>query len=191
MFANPAPILRNPKVEGLLRNCKGANLLELGAGCLRNTLYLQKLGFNVSTLEVDGMQHRFPSQYRKFRRARGKLLKDMLRRGQFDFVLATFVIETICDPRVRKGLVSDARKHMRPGGCLILSVRGPRDLLTAQNAGIRCSDGYLTPGHTFSRSFNRTQLQKFLLSCGFKRVQFLHKESTKEPELLHALAWET
>ncbi len=190
MFPNPAPILRKPRVDGILRNGKGGNLLELGGGCLRDALYLQKLGFRVSTLEVGGMETRFPSQYQKFRLAGGKVLRTIPRSAKFNFVLATFVIETICDPWLRRHLVSTTGKHMTDGACFILSVRGPRDLVTAENAGVPCSDGYLTPGHTFSRSYSRAQLREFLLSCGFKRVEFLHKQATKEPELLYALAWE-
>ena len=64
IFSNPAPILRKPLVKELLQDNKGRSVVELGAGCLRNALHLQELGFWVSVLEVGGMEERFPFQYR-------------------------------------------------------------------------------------------------------------------------------
>jgi hypothetical protein len=190
MFCHPAPILRNAIVKRLLQSCKGGIALELGAGCLRNALFLQNLGFKVAVVEVGGMEARFPSRYRKFRLCGGKVLKRIPPGAVFDIVLATFVIETICDCQLRKRLISQARRHLRSQGSLVLSVRGPADLVTARVSGIPCSDGYLTRGHTFARSFTRAQLQRFLRGCGFARIEFLHKTTTKEPELLHAIAKE-
>ena len=189
MFSNPAPILHKPLVKELLQANKGRTVIELGAGCLRNALHLQELGFGVSVLEVVGMEERFPSQYRAFRRVGGRVLKTPPRPVRFDFSLATFVIETICNSQHRRELIVRVRKSLRPGGFLIMSVRGPRDLLTAHNTGVPCSDGYLTPNRTFSRSYTRLQLERFLLTCGFRRLHFLHKKRTKEPELLHVVAW--
>ncbi len=189
MFSNPAPILRKPLVKELLQANNGRTVIELGAGCLRNALHLQELGFGVSVLEVVGMEERFPSQYRAFRRVGGRVLKTLPRLGRFDFSLATFVIETICNSQHRSELIVRVRRSLRPGGFLIMSVRGPRDLLTAHNTGVPCSDGYLTSNRTFSRSYTRLQLERFLLTCGFRRLHFLHKKRTKEPELLHVVAW--
>jgi hypothetical protein len=53
-FLNPAPVLRNRRVEALLK-CTAA-IIEVGAGCLRNALYLQKSGHRVSVLEVGAMR---------------------------------------------------------------------------------------------------------------------------------------
>jgi len=75
------------------------------------------------------------------------------------------------------------------GGFLNLSVRGPADLLTAKNRGRPCFDGYLTPNRTFARSYTRPQMERFLRACGFRRLQFLHKEETEAPKLLHVVAW--
>ena len=140
MFSNPAPILRKPLVKELLQANNGRTVIELGAGCLRNALHLQELGFGVSVLEVVGMEERFPSQYRAFRRVGGRVLKTLPRLGRFDFSLATFVIETICNSQHRSELIIRVRRSLRPGGFLIMSVRGPRDLLTAHNTGVPCSD---------------------------------------------------
>src|SRR5205085_8967128 len=73
-FKNPAPVLDNGRVKELLEGSKNGRVLEIGGGCLRNALYLQRLGFHVSVLEVTGMRERFPSEYRRFERSGGNLL---------------------------------------------------------------------------------------------------------------------
>ena len=188
-FKNPAPVLGCSRVRKLLGALNGGNVLEIGGGCLRNALYLQGLDLKVSVLEVQGMRERFPLEYRRFEDSGGRLLDALPRHGLFDLAIATFVIETICEPSLRIRIISRVRHLLKPAACLILSVRGPSDLVTAQNKGRPCSDGYITPSFTFSRSYTRSQLQHFLSQCHFSTVEFLHKKTTKEPELLHALAW--
>jgi hypothetical protein len=60
-FPNPAPILTKPRIRQLLAAYAGARVLELGAGCLRNALFLQRQGFRVSVVEVRGLEARFPN----------------------------------------------------------------------------------------------------------------------------------
>ncbi len=188
LFHNPAPVLSHAAVQEILRSHKAARIIEIGGGCLRNALYLQNLGFRVCVLELERSQHKFQSAYADFRSRGGKVLKKTPRSGKFDIAIATFVIETICDRRQRAALVSAVNKLLKPTGCLVVSVRGPADLLTAKNAGIACSDGYLTPNRTFARSYSRRQLEDFLRACGFKKLQFLHKPDTQTPKLLHVIA---
>lgn len=189
-FNNPAPILRRREVVAFLKGRPRAQILELGAGCLRNALYLQRRGFRVSVFEVKAMEGRFPERYAHFRRAGGRVLQKNSARN-FDMVLATFVIETICNPRLREEMVRAARRQLMSGGCFVLSVRGPRDLVTASATGKPCSDGYITPNRTFARAYTRAEIHSLLRRCGFERLEFLHKSSTKEPELLHVIAWES
>ncbi len=188
-FRNPAPILRMPKVKAILKARKSANVLEVGAGCLRNSLYLQSIGHKVHVVETHGIEDRFQSAYSLFRRRGGKVVKSFPRKSAFHVVVATFVIETVCDPGQRKKLICAIKRCLLQGGCLIMSVRGPRDLLTAHNSGVRCSDGYLTPNRTFSRAYTRSQLARFLRGCGFQRLDFLHKARSKQPKLLHVVGW--
>jgi hypothetical protein len=188
MFRNPAPILSMSRVRQSIEHLKGGAVLDVGGGCLRNAVYLQAVGFKVSVLEVQGMEGRFPDQYAKFKKAGGQMLHSLPKGIAFDWAIATFVIETIGDPGVRKELMTSVCTHIRHKGVLVLSVRGPRDLVTAQARGIPCSDGYFTPGRTFSRAYTPLQLSRFLTACGFKHLEFLHKKTTKEPELLHVIA---
>jgi hypothetical protein len=189
MFKNPAQILEKQAVRTLLKHKEGCNLIEIGAGCLRNSLFLLKAGFKVTVLEVPGMEARFPENFAKFRSRGGTFTPRLLKKRQFGLAVATFVLETICDKNLRAEIIRDLCNSLDDSGCLIISVRGPSDLVTAQQKGKRCSDGYLTPGRTFARSYTRDQLVRLLTRGGFRRIKFFHRKGIEAPELLHALAW--
>lgn len=187
MFRKPAPVLSHAKVQELL--AKGAlRIIELGGGCLRNALFLQKQHHNVTVVEVPEMKKRFPEQYLAFEKAGGIVCDRVPKTSRFDLAVATFVIETICNPRQRLAMLKRVFAQLGRPGTLVISARGPRDLVTAQAKGRPCSDGYLTPSFTFARAYTRRQLQNLLLKSGFVKVEFLHKSSSREPELLHAIA---
>jgi hypothetical protein len=134
------------------------------------------------------MAERFPEQYSEFEKKGGKILKNIESSPLFEIALLTFVVETICEPRERISLLKKVRSHLQSEGVLVLSARGPRDLLTAQNDGLRCKDGYLTPNFSFARSYTRAQMGRLLRAAGFAELQFLHKSSSAEPEYLHLIA---
>jgi hypothetical protein len=189
MFKEPAPVLQRQAVHALLKQKKECRVIEVGAGCLRNSLFLLKRKFKVTVLEVPGMDARFPENFEKFRRLGGTFVARLPTRRKFDLAVATFVFETICDRKLRRKIVRGVCESLTGSGCLVISARGPSDLVTAHGKGRRCSDGYLTPGYSFARSFTRVQLQRMLSHSGFRKVEFLHRNSTQSPELLHAIAW--
>jgi hypothetical protein len=189
MFHNPAPVLQKRAVRTLLKQRKGCRVIEIGAGCLRNSLVLQKAGFKVSVLEVPGMESRFPGNFAEFRKLGGTFTPRLSQTKRFGLGVATFVLETICDKKLRAKIAADLSNSLDESGCVIISVRGPSDLVTAQQEGKRHTDGYITPGYTFARSYTRRQLRTFLTRSGFGRIEFLHRDRTQSPELLHALAW--
>lgn len=188
-FKNPAPVFAKARVQEIIQEHRGGTALEIGAGCLRNSLYLQSLGFDVTVLEVQGIEDRFPKQYKKFRANGGRVVFSFPKNSMFDIAVATYVIETICRSTQRKEVLSLTYQQLKNDGAMILSVRGPADLVTANAAGIKCSDGYLTPNRTFARSYSVPQLSRLLSSCGFEHIDFLHLPGSKQPELLHALVY--
>src|SRR5271155_1922518 len=133
-FRNPAPIFGTSKVRAILANIEKAYILEIGAGCLRNSLFLGSLGHRVFVLEVQGVEERFRQQYKVFRQIGGSVIGNLPHTHFFDIAVATFVIETICDPTKRRELILGVRKSLRPKGFLIMSVRGPSDLRTADGS---------------------------------------------------------
>ena len=188
-FNKPASILSFETTRRVIQRYRGGKILELGAGCLRNALYLQEQGFNVHVVEAKGIEHRFPEQYTRFRKAGGKVYYTFPNQLKYNLAVATFVIETICNIELRNSLLLSIAASLKEDGALIISVRGPSDLVTATASGIKCSDGFITPSKTFARAYTRTQLDLFLKRCGYKTVEFLHKKDTKQPEYLHAIAW--
>jgi Methyltransferase domain len=188
-FKKPAEVLFRASIRGLIKAKKGGVVLDFGGGALRNAFYLQSHNFKVHVVEVKGIEDRFPDQYSKFLAAGGLLHYAFPKETTFDLALSTFVIETICNIEERKRLLEEIHKSLSSEGALILSVRGPKDLVTAKASGIKCSDGFITPNKTFARSFTRQQLLFLLKTCGFSKIEFLHKGSTKCPEYLHAVGW--
>lgn len=188
-FSRHAEILDRPAVVELLDRFAGRRVLEIGAGCLRNALFLQDKGYPVTVLEAKGISDRFPKQYERFLSSGGKLIYSLPSNLRFPIALATFVFETICRPEQRVALLNRVKHCLVTNGALLISIRGPADLITAQASGKPCSDGFLTPNRSFSRAFTRDQLARLLRSGGFYRIDFLHKAGTKAPEYLHAMAW--
>src|SRR4030095_15972981 len=190
MFANPAPIFKKSRVQELLTEKKNRTCLEIGAGCLRNSLFLLTEGFKITALDLPGIEKRFPKQYRRFNQRGGRVLLGKLpKTGRFAFAVCTFVIETICEPVERLGLLKNVANRLSDDGFLILSTRGSADVVTAYADGAKCSDGFLTPQRTFVRSYDRAQLIRLLRYAGFSRIEPLHKPGTKAPELLHVIAF--
>ena len=187
-FKTPAPILKHRRVTALLAAHANGRVIELGAGCLRNALYLQRREFRTTVLEIRGIENRFPEAYAAFRRMSGKIVYAFPHRRRFEIALATFVIETICDPSLRHSILAAVAGVLVDEGALILSARGPADLVTARAKGVRCSDGYLTPNCSFARSYTKRQLVHLLVTAGFSEFDFLHKKGTRAPELLHVIA---
>lgn len=188
-FRKHAEVLKRARVKDALQAIRGGHILEIGAGALRNALFLQAQGFRVTVIEMPGIEERFPDQYQKFRRAGGRVFFAFEKPMACDLAIATFVFETICVPRDRIALIGKIQACLKRGAALVTSTRGPADLVTATASGIPCSDGFLTPGKTFSRSFTRQQFLRLLKLGGFPHIEFLHAPKTKAPEYLHAIAW--
>jgi hypothetical protein len=190
MFSSPAPILQKARVQELLGMRPNGKGIEIGAGCLRNSLFLLGAGFKITAVDLSGIEERFPEQYRRFSRQGGTVLLGRLPQNQrFDFGVCTFVIETICEPVDRLRLLKNLFTRLASAGFLILSTRGPADVVTAHARGIKCSDGFLTPQRTFVRAYNVPQLSRLLRSAGFASIELLHKPGIKAPELLHVIAF--
>lgn len=200
-FSAPSPILRKARVVALLEHHRGADVVEVGAGCLRNARYLLGLGFRVTVLEVRGIEERFPEAYRSFSRRGGTLLladyvpdtgrfsySKRLPKGSFDLGVLTFVIETIPLQSERVRLLKMIGEALRPGGSLLLSARGPSDLVTATAKGTRAGDGFITPNRTFARAFTKAQLEGLMKKGGFRHTTFLHAERVAAPELVDCIS---
>jgi len=161
-WSNPAGILRRPIVRALLASMCGARILEVGAGNLRNSLFLLKRGFVVHVFDDPTARIRFADRYRRFHARGGTLLNSIPGRPMYDLVLTTYVIETICLPSARRNLAHAIAGSLSRGGRWLVAVRGPRNVVLARTKCLKCSDGYLTRQRTFVRGYTITQLDRFL-----------------------------
>ena len=192
-FKNPAPILSKPAVRPLIDGSP-RSIIEYGAGNLRNVRFLLQKGHRVSVVELLPTIERYRDEYAEFRRKGGVVFTwetsnfRSTSPRKFDIALITFVLETICRPSERRGLLEHCRRSLKKSGVLVLSVRGHRDVVAANASGTPCSDGYSTSGKTFIRGFDLKEISHLLLQSGFTSIRALHSRNPKNPELLHVLA---
>jgi hypothetical protein len=183
----PAAILKKPQVMALIQSSAGQRALEVGPGCLRNSLFLLKQGLEVDTFDLPGAVERFPNRYQQLRTLGGRPIANLPCRPTYSIIVTTYVIETICDRESRDTLVERILKCLKPHGAWVLSVRGPRNIILAARKHTRCCDGYITVQRTFVRSYTRKGLTQYLHKVGFDNLSFLHKPWVKEPELLDVI----
>jgi len=187
-WSRPAEILRKSKVTALLDGIGRTRVLELGAGCLRNSLFLLKQGMKVDVFDPFATAVHFAQQYRSFLRQGGSVLTRRPARSAYHAVVSTYVLETICSPDDRSEFVELVRESLHPHGSWLLSVRGLANIVLGRQGTRRCSDGYITSQRTFVRPFSRAQLTALLTEHGFRSLTFLHKAWSTKPELLHVIA---
>src|SRR5262245_34004206 len=77
LFRRPAPVLQRPRVAAILGVRRRLSVLEIGAGCLRNALYLQASRHAVWVSEAPEVQYRFAAEYRRFRRRGGVVVESL------------------------------------------------------------------------------------------------------------------
>jgi len=99
---NSASNFNKPALSVLLAYQKGIiqphhNILEFGAGNLRNASYiLNSCDVSYSVIENKEVTIRFNQQYRDFINKGGHIINFELLYPSFDIIICTFVLETIC-----------------------------------------------------------------------------------------------
>ncbi|MGI6036990.1 MAG: class I SAM-dependent methyltransferase [Limnochordia bacterium] len=109
-------------------------VLDLGAGNLRNSLYLRQLGYRVLAADL-------PGQLAKLTLPPG--LDGLVTLGlldqsrlQVDLILCTYVFNILTSPQ-RKALLRQVSSNLKPGGFLFLELRrkGPHARLNSFSGG--------------------------------------------------------
>ncbi len=142
---------------------KAYNVLDYGAGNLRNASYLSREGFNVYAADL-------PEQLRRARGfAAAENLRGLLEAGQLpdsnlnvDVVISTFVLNIISDPAERKRYLRNIVVNLRPGGYLLIEVKCREKLIK--------QDCDCTGCPVCAKSYSREQLDRLVKSYGFKRL---------------------
>lgn len=171
----------------------GQAILELGAGCLRNARFLQSvLRTPVHACDTAATVARFAEDYRRFEESGGIVIHEPPAR-QFERVIVSFVLETLCPcADLRREVLGTVYRCLKPGGALILSVRGRSDVIDNLNPAVTryCSrsGGFVTNLHTFVRPYSQDEIRHLLEGAGFTEVKSLQAYRLASPRKLHIVA---
>ena len=183
-FSKPAPLVLRLVEDALISpNCTA---LEVGAGSLRNALYLKEAGHRVSVVELPAVVKKFSDQYDSFVAAGGQVYTKGVPKRRFDLVLSTFAIETICPPALRKQVLKDMSMALKKKALLALALRGTPDVKTSAAKGQAYQDGYVTPNRTFIRPYTVPEIRKILAELGLESVQFFNR--VERPQIINVTA---
>lgn len=160
---------------------KKVNILDVGAGKLRNTLWLLEKGFNVWAVEFPELKDRLKDAKEKWDYAEKKYSnfhkvtfpKDFVKLKQkFDIIILINEINVMPIPLERFAIISLCREKIKKNGMLLWHqwrAKGVHPkMYTEENEFI---DGYLMgtgPNHTFYIEHNRDQSHEMLYSVGFQ-----------------------
>jgi len=151
--------------------------VEIGSGCLRNSMFLLEKGIHVAVWESPTVISRYEKVYENFRKS-GGVVMNKLERAEHDFAIITFVLETICPELSRRRLLGNTRRMLKDGGRLVLGVRSFYDVKTANDTGVYCpiGRGYRTPIKTFIKPYGIRSLSRILRATRF-RVEKVYTHS--------------
>jgi len=164
-------------------------ILDVGAGKLRNTLWLLQKGFHVWAVEFPGLKDRLTDAKEKWDSAetypnfhKVTFPKDFINLNEkFDIILLVNMINVMPIPIERFALLSLCREKIKENGMLLWHNWRAKsihpDSYTEDNEFI---DGYLMgqgPNHTFYCEYGRDESHEILYSIGlsFNRTMNLHK----------------
>lgn len=139
------------------------NILDYGAGRLRNAKYLIKLGYKVSILDTETQLETIAKE--------DKLLfdniystNDSLPKNHFDIILCSYVLNVIPDYQDRVTALKNIEKALSYYGICILEVRGEKALNTTKTKE-EYKDGYLVGRgkiRTFQKPYPMLELNEFI-----------------------------
>lgn len=153
------------------RHQEASNVLDYGAGKLRNALYLADQGFSVYAADL-------PEQVSRVRicpainRLAGIMEVEELptSRLNVDLVLSTYVFNIIAGSSEQERYLDNIVANLRPGGYLLIEVR-------CRRAHGRC--GQDCPEYFNSRecakTYSHEDLDRILVQRGFRRVSHYYR----------------
>jgi hypothetical protein len=186
-FSQPASFVVRCAENNILGSSVSA-ILEFGSGCLRNSLFLQKRGYqHLTVVELIETIDRFTNEYERFRKAGGIVLHAIPSDRRFDCVIAAFVLETICPVARREETLRRLVQALRPQGILVLAIRGPKDIKAADLAACRYEKrAFVTTQKTFIRKYSVPEIMSLVRRHGFRQVTSLNK--VDDPKIIKIVA---
>jgi len=188
-FSGPAALVKKALRDKLIP--RGSSVLEVGAGCLRNSNFLQRKGYRVSVIELEAVARRYRREYSRFLEIGGKLLSSWPPPQSFDVVVSTFTLETICMKGERNEHLNRLVQSVRTGGHILIGVRGPKDVKTSVGKGRKCGDGYITPLKTFIKPFTVGEISNQLEIRGTRITKLYGGARQNAPKIIEIVAKKT
>ena len=152
------------------------NVLDYGAGKLRNSLFLSQKEINLYATDLDVQI----LKWEKNEKINFLFLDDLKDyENFFDVVLLTFVLNVIVEDEERIEILENIRKILKKDGILILETRSPKSF-TEINKNQEFKDGYIfkkAGSHTFQKIYEKEELEN-LLSGRFLILKFRKEKAS-------------
>ena len=150
---------------------KASNVLDYGAGKLRNALYLADQGFSVYAADLPELVSRFrvcPA----INRLAGILEVGELPNSRLnvDLVLSNYVFNIITGSSERQSYLDNIVNNLRSGGYLLIEVRCRR---THGKCGQDCPEYFNSQECT--KTYSHADLDRILIPRGFRRVSHYYR----------------
>lgn len=167
----------------------GQNILEIGAGNLRNILFIADTirNVNLHVYELEGTIDKFKSNYLLFVKKGGKILKSFWD-TKFDIIICTFVLETICPKSEREKMLAKIHRCLKKDGVFIASFRGYSGVIGKKYINCPLNEGLISPKKTFVKPYSLDEVSTFLKDSGFNNIQFMKQYRVDNPKNIHLIA---
>ncbi len=186
-FINPTLSVLTSIKKNLIK--PGQNILEIGAGNLRNILFIADniKGTKLYVYELEETINRFKYNYLRFVRKGGTIIKSF-HNNRFDIIICTFVLETICPNLEREKMLTIIHDSLKNGGLFIASFRGYSGVRGKKYINCPLNEGLISPRKTFVKPYSLEEVSNFLKSSGFKDIQFMQRYKVNNPKNIHLIA---
>ena len=148
---------------------KSGSLLDLGCGNGRDSIYLYKLGLNVTA--VDASDFVIKMLQEKYNDGNICFICDdfvcssMIYTGQYDYCYSRFSLHAINEEQEDQ-VIANVYRVLKPGGKFFVEVRSINDDLYGKGENVG-NDSYIYNGH-FRRFIKCEILEKKMVNIGFK-----------------------
>jgi len=167
--AEPVGFLREFQSDISQRIGPCSQALDAATGEGRNLSTLLEWGMRVVACDASthGMNKMPPALAGQIKRVISDLYSLPFRDSQFDFVLASDIIETLPTP---ERALSELQRVLRPGGLMLCNIPGMEDAISAIEMDAINDNQYLFREHFFYQFLTEAQAIDLLVSSGFKVI---------------------
>ena len=154
---------------------KDGQVLDYGAGKLRNAKYLLDKGFSVSILETEEQIRRLKARYGEdiFKPYEGVFSLQRLPSSKYSLIICAFVLCVLQGKIDRLNMVQNIYNLLEEDGVAIIETRTEKCILNAKFIE-PYKDGYLIGKNkvkTFQKPYTEDELKNLFVENGFEIIQ--------------------